>query len=371
MQLLENKQLFETWIDPESGVTSYLLAPRIAPVQQSFYFTNPSMAARGRYLWFYTAYPPGGNSDSGRTLAVADLHSGTITPCPETQFRDASPFIDPDTGTAYWCAGCSVFSRDPHPEAEARRVNQVPEEIHRNRLGKRLATHLTRSADRREFLIDAHFGKEWIVGTLPIAGGDFEVWQSFDRCYNHAQFSPTEHDLALIAQDWWTDVASGERHDYDNRIWLIRRGQMSRPLFEHSPSISHEWWDASGSHIWYVDYGRGTCRVDLESGAVSEIWPSGTCHSHSSRCGRYLVGDIGTYSWDKNGCRVAFFNTQNHQEINIATSLPEPPIERGWYHLDPHPQFCGDDQFIAYTTTVRGRIDLALVKTADLLAATA
>lgn len=371
MTPLDNPDLFETWTDPTSGVTSYVLTPRVAPVQQSFYFTNPSLSADGRYLWFYTAYPPSGSSDQGRTLAVADLASGSVTACPETQFRDASPFIDAKSGTAYWCSGYSVYARAPHPEAKPFLVNQVPEEIHRNRLGKRLATHLTRSADGKCFLIDAQFGNEWCAGTLPLGGGDFEVWQTFNRCYNHAQFSPTESDLALLAQDWWTDPATGQRHDYENRIWLIRRGHRAQPLFQHSPSVAHEWWDAGGRHIWYVDYSQGTCKVDIVTGEVSTLWPAGTCHSHSSQCGRYLVGDIGTYSWDRTGCRVAFFDTLTGHEVNIATALPEPPVNRSWYHLDPHPQFCADDSLIAYTTTVRGRMDVALVKTADLRAAAA
>ncbi|MFA6288046.1 MAG: hypothetical protein WC661_11735 [Opitutaceae bacterium] len=367
----DNRDLFEPWTDPVSGITSHLLAPRLAPVQQSFYFTSPSLTADGRYLWFYTAHPPAGSAENGRTLAVADLVAGTVTACPETQFRDASPFVDGADGTVYWCSNYSVYSRAPSPGARPVLVNRVPAGIHRNRYGKRLATHLTRSADGREFFIDAHFGDEWCSGSLPLDGGDFKVWQTFDRCYNHAQFSPVDPDLVLLAQDWWTDVATGKRHDYDNRIWLIGRDRPARPLFAHSPSVAHEWWDAGGRFIWYVDYARGTCKVDIVTGEAAVVWPAGTCHSHSSRCGRHLVGDIGTYSWNRTGCRVAFFDTVTGREVAIVTALPEPAVERGWYHLDPHPQFCADDSVIVYTTTVRGRIDVALVKTDDLRAATA
>ena len=66
----------------------------------------------------------------------------------------------------------------------------------------RIATHLTRSADGKEFFIDAEVGQQFIFGTLPADGsGDFEFWHRFDRNYNHAQFSPTDPDTVLFAQE--------------------------------------------------------------------------------------------------------------------------------------------------------------------------
>ena len=40
------------------------------------------------------------------------------------------------------------------------------------------------------------------------------------------------------------------------------------------------------------------------------------------------------------------------------------------YHIDPHPRFAGGDQYVVFTTTVRGEVDLAVVPTADLIART-
>jgi len=363
-------QLFEPWSDPISGITSHILKQKVAPIQQSFYFMNQSFSADGRYLWFYAAHPPAGSAEIGRTLGVADLHQEKVIWCPETQFRDASPFVDKDSGAVYWCWGYSVFRREPLADAGAVLVNSIPEEVHKHRYGKRLATHLTLSANGKEFFIDAHLGDEWCAGSLPLDGSDFVIWQTFDRCYNHAQFSPVDPDLALIAQDWWIDVATGQRSNYENRIWLIERGKASRPVFETAKSIAHEWWDVDGEHIWYVDYKRGTEKVSLVDFERIAVWPNGTCHSHSSRCGQFVVGDIGTYSWKHTGCRVAFYNVETGKEVDIVSNLPVPALPRGSYHLDPHPQFCLSDSQIVYTTTVRGSIDIALVNVRDLIDAT-
>jgi hypothetical protein len=126
----------------------------------------------------------------------------------------------------------------------------------------------------------------------------------------------------------------GKRHDYTNRIWLLKRNGDLRPLLGDGTSIAHEWWDSDGQHVWYVDYNQGT------------------------------------YSWKETGCSVEFFNMNTGKEAVIAGNLPLPPYPRPRYHLDPHPQFCAEDRFVVYTTTVRGRVDVAVVKTADLIAAT-
>jgi hypothetical protein len=369
MKNSETSALFTPWTDPVSGVTSQILTPRVAPVQQSFYFTSPSMTEDGRWLWFYTAHPPAGSADAGRALAVADLERGTVRTFPETAFRDASPMVDPVTGEVYWCSNYAVYRRGPREKDRVEKVNELPEELHRNRMGKRLATHLTFSADRRELFVDAHLGREWILGSLPLDGGAFGVWKRLDRCHNHAQFSPADPDCALVARDWWLDVATGERHEYDNRMWLLRRDGSMRPLMEGASRIAHEWWDAGGRHVWFVDYDRGTGRIDIESLETEWIWPGGTVHSHASRCGRWLVGDVGTYSWQSTGCRVLFLNRETGRETAIVSDMPLPPLSRGSYHLDPHPQFVAGDEWIVYTTMVRGTVDVARTRVADLLAA--
>jgi hypothetical protein len=306
----------------------------------------------------------------GRTLAVADFAEGRITWFPETQFRDASPMVDPVTGDIYWCWEYSVFRRNPDPSGKVERVNSIPESIHRNRFGCALATHLTLSADGKEFLIDAHLGREWCVGSLPVDGSEFSVWQTFDRCYDHGQFSPTDPDLALIAQDHWYDAVTGVHHPYENRLWLIRRSRKAEPVFAAPNLIGHEWWDPDGQHIWYVDYRNGTEKVNIRTRQKTTVWPGGTWHSHASADGRFLVGDFHTSPQQPDGYRVSFFNTLTGREINIVSKMPFPQKHHEKYHVHPHPQFCLNDTVIVYTTTVNGNTDIALAKTNDLAIAT-
>ena len=367
---LDECSMLKRWHDPVTGITSYILRKKAAPVQQSFYFTSNPISDDGRYLWFYCAHPPSGNAEIGRTLGAADFKRETVAHFPDTMFRDGSPLVDARTGAACWCWDYSVYRRSPLPATPAELLNSVPESVHRNRYGKRLATHLTISADGKDFLIDAHLGREWCAGSLPLDGGEFKVWRTFDRCYNHAQFNPRDPDLALIAQDWWIDVATGEHNNLENRIWTLRRNGELAPVFSRANTHAHEWWDPDGNHIWYVNYRDGTEKVNILNGEKTNVWRNGTCHSHSSADGRCLVGDIGTYSWQERGCKVAFFNTVTGREVNIVTGLPLPPYPRNKYHIDPHPRFCLSDSIIVYTTTVMGEVDVAMVKTEELVSAT-
>lgn len=368
----ETSRLFEAWTDPQSGVTSYLLNERVAPLQLSFYFTNPSFSTDGRTYWFYCAHPPAGAAQNGRTLGCIDFESDSLHWFPETQFFDASPGVDPASGTVYWCTRDAVWRRSPDPAATAEHVNDFPEDLSLGRLTHRLATHLTFNATGTELCIDAQIGNDFFVGAMPIDGGKFELWQQFKRCYNHGQFSPTDPDLMLIAQDYWLHPLTGERFGYDNRMWLIRRGEQATPIFPESPHVGHEWWAADGQSVWYVEYARGTARVDVAGGEATMVWPGGRWHSHSDKTDRYLVGDnhLRDEHRQPTGAKVSFYNIETGREVDLVSVMPIPDPYYGWYHVHPHPQFSLDDRYIVYTTTVRGTVDVAMTPVADLIAAT-
>jgi hypothetical protein len=407
--------LFTAWSDPITGVTSHILTPdahgtvpehpqRIAPLQQSFYFLSPGITDDGRYLWFYCAFPPSGSDYHGRTLAVADLHHGTVRHFPDTQFLEASPLVDRRTGDVYWCTPAGIWTRSPRSGCSTppRLVNRFDPAFVQHRDVKRYATHLTFSADGKSLNIDAEIGHDFYIGVAPLDGSPIRIWQQMERCYKHGQFSPVDPELMLIAQDFYVDRREWRLHYIENRLWLIRPGTPAAPVYHGEPPAgylgirndtfahadhvvrrmsapwsmhSHEWWSADGGYIWYVHHGsgRGVERVStvqaLAGGAVPElVWAHDTVsHAHGDAAGRHLVCDS-LPPQDPADRRVTFFDIRNRSELNIVSRMPEATELERRYHIHPHPHFCLGDTLICYTTTVLGRIDVAFTRVSDLKA---
>lgn len=357
-----------TKITTNTGVPVYVLSRKVAPLQQSFYFVNDGMSGDGRYLWFYCAFPP----SLERTLGLADFVRQEVRHFPETQFN-ALPWVEPETGDVFWGARDTIWCRTPEDTASPRRVNALPQEIVRNRHVHRLATHLSRSADGSEFFIDAAFCTQWILGTLPIDGSDFRIWQRLDRNHNHAQFSPTDPNLVLFAQEFHSDPITGIRIPIDNRMWLIERGGSPRPALASPAPVSHEWWDADGQHVWCV-HSNQTWRTSVRDASVEKItWPDHCWHGHSGIDSRYLVSDCVTgflkHGVFRRGCasEVFFLNRDTGRSVRILENPAMLGTPEAGYHIDPHPRFCCGDRFVVFTTTIRGQVDVALVRTEDLI----
>lgn len=363
MNYLTDSGLFSPWTGEDSGVTIHILSEKIAPLQKGFYFVNDSMSADGRFLWFCCAYPP----SPVKTLAVIDFRSSAIHHFPDTQFSGESPFIAPENGHAYWCAGDSIWTRPPDPEAKTALVNSLPEQLIGSRDVHQLATHLTRSADNSSFFIDARVGLQYIFGTLPIDGSDFIPWYRFDRNYNHAQMSPTDPDAALFAEEFHSDPITGLRFPITNRLWTMRRGEPPKAVLREPKWVTHEWWDADGEHVWCV-WGNETWRVRVDTGKVEVIpFPQHCWHSHSSNDGMLIVGDSNTGFYRGCASGVHFLNRNTGKSLDIVFNPEQHNYSGRKYHIDPHPRFCCGDRYIVFTTTVRGQIDLAVVETDHLL----
>lgn len=363
----ESSPLFTPWTDPGSGVRSHVLTARAAPWQQAFYFTSPNVTDDGRWLWFYASTPP-----SPHVLGVVDNATGHVDVYPETHFEAESPWIDPESGEAFFAHPGGVFRRLPGRDQPTVEVFTVDDAITGGRDVRRISTHLTRSADRRLLNLDVWAGSRWDVGVIDLQTREFESWLTSDRRFQHSQFHPSDPTKLLVAQDYWHDPDTGERQHWENRIWTLDGPGTAKPLFaddhERVQVQFHEWWSVDGDAIFYVDVGWGTERFDLATGERTTVWPGGTCHSHASADGTLFVGDINTYAWHDEPCRVAFFDTSTGTEVDIVSdwTFPGPRAYAG-YHPDPHPQFVLHDEFIAYTTTALGGLDLALVRVDDLL----
>jgi hypothetical protein len=372
-----SSEMFVKWHDPFSGLTSYLLDARVAPGQQTFYYTNRSFTHDGRYFWFYCALPPCANAGNGRSLGLLDVRDGQLRLVPDTAFSQASPGVNLDTGEVYWTTLDAIWKRGPRPDDSPTRVASFPPP-HWDCDGPvaRIATHLTLSADGSELNIDASLGDEqsgqrFLMGSQPLDGRPAELWQEMDRFYNHGQFSPTDPDLMMVTQEDWRHPDTHERWPFDNRMWLLRRGEKARPIFPDPPRVAHEWWDPDGDHVWYLHFaGAGTERVNIHTGVKTNVWPAGRGHSHASVDGTLLTGDIPLRSPAglTTAHRVAFFNATTGREVDIVRALPAIPGDR--CHAHPHPQFCLHDQLVAYTTSVRGHMDVAFVDVAEAVSAT-
>ena len=210
---------FTEWIDPESGIRSYVLTKKLAPLQQSFYFTNSSFSADERYLWFYAAFPP--SPINTRVLGVVgmDPDAPFIQLFPETAFLDASPLVTPEGDGVYFFQGRGVWLFRLGQGVE--KVCEIDPKYIAGRYLFRGATHLTLSADGKKLLIDGQVGNQWFVATGDLNTGKVEVINEFPRMYNHAQFSPVDPKLFSMAQDWWFDPITGRHTFFDQRIWVM------------------------------------------------------------------------------------------------------------------------------------------------------
>ena len=378
---LEKSKLFVPYVDPVSGKTSYVFRHPDIPHAQSFYFTNRSISRDGRYIWAYIAFPPSCSAAYGRTLGVVDTVLDTFTHFPTTAFFDASPLVDEESGDVYFGSLLGICRKSPDPSEPPVLVAPLPDFLRGKGVLQNVATHMTFSSDRTRVCFDAHIGDRFVFGDVELASGRWRRWCEFDYCKNHAQMSPTDPDLMMIAEDDYSLVESGERRTirYDEngklaRIYLLRRGDAEPtyipPLFVEA---RHEWWSSDGKSIYYVDWDNGTIRYSLTDGSYEIVDPRGTWHAHTSKDGTLFVADeneIDGKKWYR-GCpsRVHLYDRKADRYVNIVTENPalykrEEPCR---YHIDPHPQFALDDQVVMFTTTVTGKVSFAISELAHLL----
>jgi len=369
MKTPETSRLFSRWRNPVSGVESFILTERPAPVQKHFYYTNRSFTDDGRFLWVVCMYPPKGGKFARPVMGVVDFEKDELRVHHEIQTSGDAPLVDTQSGDIYWFCDLELWKRGPHPNDEPRKINSFPREIAGRRKPDRIVTHLNFSADRKSVNLDALFGKDAYIGDIPLDGSPVRIWQNLHGIYDHGLFSPTDPDLQMFAHEYWQDHID-DPFDHDlpyHRMWLIRRGEKARPILAKPVSHSgHEWWDPDGKHVWYVHYGVAVKKVDIATGQETSYWDGALSHAYSDRTGRYLVADM-MADPVVSDCHVAFRDTVTGKEVEIVNRPPLAPELTQCGHLHPHPQFCQNDRYICYTTTIHDRVDVALVPTRDLI----
>jgi hypothetical protein len=377
---LSKNELFKPWKDPKSKITSFILHKRVAPVQKTFYFTNPCFSPDGRYCWFQAAWPPAATY----TLAMADLYARKLYHYPAAQLG-GRPCVDDERKGCYFTYGPAIYFQGARAEKPEKVVEIPPEVIEHRRLGG-IASHLVKNADGTRFALSGSLGAQWFVGYADIKRKKTRFLHWFDRCYDHEQYSPTDPHLILFTQDWWRDWKTGKYNKMMNRMWLVRdTGGKPRALIPDEEwgvgnCAHHEWWSPTGKWVYYCDNVyrpndpinvlRATCvkRVNIKTLKQEVVWDNEVTHAHCDVSEEHFVGDLYSYLWRaKVLAQVRYYNARTGKEIQICSGMP--PLENiaQSFPDDPHPCISPKGDFVVYTTTVRGRVDIAVTPMAEIL----
>ena len=364
---LSKHPYFTKWVDPESKVVSYVLTKRVAPMQWPFYFTNSSISPDGEYLYFFVAFPPNVN----RYLAVVALNPEKpyIAWYPESA-TNVSAMIAPDSSGVYYFAG-HLLCYTP-VNGKTRVIGSIPDEYIRNRFVYWVSTHLSISADGKNFLVDGKIGDDFFISTMDVKTGEWKLLHEWPYCHDHAQFSPVNPKEFLIPRDWQHDPSTGKYEFMENRLFIMDTDQTYyRPLWpdyweHHDGDSAHEWWSQDGI-VCFVDYAAGVFECNPKTLEKVHVWKRNIAHAQSNGDRTLFCADQSPYTWNQRPCEILFFNRQKQEEKHIVTAMPKPPEDRGTYHLDPHPHFSPDGRNIIYMTTVLGKVDVAITPVEQLI----
>ncbi len=362
---------FEEYIDPKTGVKSYILKEKVARVQQNFYFTEIGLTYDNRYMWFKCLNPPA----KFAYLAVMsmDPENPFIRTFPGAGLQGSCPNIVPNTHDAVFSVEHEMYRIDV--EGNITKVLEIDSDFIKNRHVSHISTHLSFNSTGELVLLDMEIGGRYYVSVANFKTGEVKHIHKFARHYDHGQFSPVDPTLFLIDQDWEIDSVTGERFDVDQRMWLMdingTRLECVLPdnWFRHNNSIiCHDFWSRDGYLCW-PDLLGSVYEYNLQIKQPTLVWSREMCHIHTLDR-KFWTGDASPYRWSENTpCKIWFFDRESGREIEIFSAMPMRKIKSGGvYHLDPHPQFSHDGEHIISMTTVKdGEIDLAITPVAPLL----
>lgn len=365
---LAEHPFFTEWKDPESGIVSYILTERAAPVHVSFYFVNSSISDDGEYLWFYVAFPP--NSSLFLARVALDPAKEDIKWFPQSNFTDRSPMVNPDSSGVFFFSDTKLVSMDN--DGNTKIIGEIPADYIANRTIFDISSHLTISADGRYFLVDGVIGNDTFLALMEVKTGEFKLLHEFPYKHNHSQFSPVNPKQFLCPRDWRRHPFTGKYEFMESRLWLMDIDQTCyKPLCpdfweSNNGNTAHEWWSKDGL-VCFVDYAKGVMECNPDTREICHVWKRPLCHAHSTAGRRYFCGDQSPYLWQSQPVQILFYDREKDREYNIVSAMPQPPMPRNPYHLDPHPQFSPDGSQIVYMTTVLGKVDVAVTPVRQFL----
>jgi len=379
MDLSKNK-LFKPWKDPKSKITSFILNKRVAPVQKTFYFTNPCFSKDERYFWFQVAWPPAATY----TLAMADLYANKLYHFPAAQPR-GRPYVDDKRKGCYFTYGPAIYFQDANGK-EPEKIVEIPPDVIKHRQLTGIASHLLKNANGTRFALTGRLGAKWFVGYADIERKKIKFLHWFDRCYDHEQYSPRDPHLILFTQDWWRDWKTGKYNKMQNRMWLVRdTGGKPWALIPGQEwgkgnAAHHEWWSPTGKWVYYCDNVylpkdpinvlRAKCvkRVHIRTLKQEVVWDNKVTHAHCDATEVHFVGDFYSYLWRAGTpAEVRYYNRKTGKEIQICSGMPILKNIAHSFPDDPHPRISPKGNFIVYTTTVRGKVDIAVTPMNEVL----
>ncbi len=367
---LERHPYFTSYIDPETGIKSYVLTERVAEAQRHFYFVNTSLTYDSKYLWIVCSNAPARIN----SLAVVSLDPDNpfIRHFPGAGFTGTGncPLILPGTHDVIFAEGKTIYKVTV--DGEITKVFTLGNDVlmGRQRWLERVFTHASISADGKMLALDSYITGKTYMGVLNLETKEYKLIDVLNQFHDHVQFSPRDNDLFLIDQEWWFDPISGERFNYKNRTWLMDvNGTRFEPLIQASwfgrdgSRISHDFWSKDGNYICYNDYEKGAYECNIDTREITHVWKRPICHAHTNADRSLWVADQTPYAWRNKPCDVLLFDRETSKEIEIFSKLPYFTIEDAdkAYHIDPHPAFTDDGEYIISTTTVMDRnVDVAI-----------
>ena len=390
-------KLFETRVDPESGVVSFALVYG-APDdnRQSLYFITKSMTEDGRFLLFnYTVGNEQKPKRSPKILMVADLLNDTVKPVARAEnisrenIESGTPFVgDPfvECKKNYVVFGSpklgGFFRCDLAEPSKAVKLCGRPKGLDDDEYkADRYYTHLTLTKDRKRAFLDTSLvnaaGKRrWVQGMLDLATGEFDKWGETPFCCNHGQVNPADDSRAMCAWEacWEKDGQEyRKKTGWYPRMWLMKKGWREMIPAKDRNFASHEIWDDDGKGFsWCGRPGDYVYHHDLATGG-QERWCGirGARHNNVSPDKKYVVCDDAPEKWWR-GCkwRVGFWNRETGKHVWLYSTRPPlmPRDNQSKMHPDPHPHFVMQGKYVVCTANnADGHMDLYVTPVAPMI----